>query len=311
MTRIAIQMDPPEGFNPQGDSTLSLGLEAQKRGAHLYYYHAGSLTFQAGTLTAKGHAITFHDNETQWFERGDEETLTLNEMNAVLIRQDPPFDMDYITSTYLLEALPESVAVINAPAAVRNLPEKWYALRDFSDLVPPTLLTRDANAMRDFLASESQCVLKPLYGYGGKGVFLLRQGGDNVESLIEHALATSREPWLMQRFLPEVKDQDRRVLLIGGKVSAVLGRIPAEGEIRANFRVGGQGETVSLTGTQQAICDRVGAALMEHGVLFAGLDLIGDWLTEINITSPTGIRIAQKMGLGDPAADFWELSGIL
>lgn len=309
MTQIALQIDHPSLWSPVGDSTLALGLEAQKRSLECVYYLPETLSYSGGRVMARGRVIRFFDDLERWYEEGEESLIQLDEMAAVLIRQDPPFDRRYITTTYLLEALPESVKVLNSPAAVRNLPEKWWSLNEYGRYMPRTLVTRDAQLMREFVAQEKQAVLKPFYGYGGKGVFLLKEGGENIESLIEHALFSSDEPWCVQQFLPDVATEDRRVIMMGGKVSAVLGRIPAEGEIRANFRVGGTGSQVELTPKQQEICDCVGEGLIREGVLFAGLDLIGDYLTEINITSPTGIRIAQKLYDVNPAADFWDAAG--
>ena len=312
MQRIAIQMDDPAGFNPVGDSTIALGLEAQKRGAELFYYRPEYLSYEQGRITASdARAITFYDDLDLWYEQGEPITLDLTAMDAVLIRQDPPFDMAYITSTYLLEGLPDSVRVLNNPAAIRNLPEKWYALKEFAGYMPPTLITRDSALVRDFLKQQNHIVMKPLYGYGGKGVFHFDQRMPNFEATIEHAFLTDPLPWIFQRFLPEVKTEDRRVILMNGNVSAVLGRIPAEGEIRANFRTGGTGAEVELTPKQAEICDKVGAAMRAHQIHFAGLDLIGDYLTEINVTSPTGIRIAQKLYGTNPAAEFWDSLNII
>lgn len=310
MPTLALQIDHPSLWNPVGDSTLAIALEAQTRGMECVYYLPETLSYQDGRVVARGRPIRFFDNLERWYEEGEESLIHLDDMAAVLIRQDPPFDRAYITTTYYLEALPESVKVLNSPAAIRNLPEKWWSLRDFADYMPRTLVTRDAQLMRNFVTEEKNAVLKPFYGYGGKGVFLLKEGGENVESLIEHALLSSDEPWCVQQFLPEVATGDRRVIMINGKVSAVLGRIPAEGEIRANFRVGGTGAQVELTPKQQEICDNVGERLVREGILFAGLDLIGDYLTEINITSPTGIRIAQNLYSLNPAADFWDAAEI-
>lgn len=310
MTKIALQIDHPSLWNPIGDSTLALALEAQERGMECVYYLPETLSYSGGRVVARGRAVRFFDDLERWYEEGELELIHLDEMAAVLIRQDPPFDRAYITTTYYLEALPDTVKVLNSPAAVRNLPEKWWSLKDYAEHMPRTLVTRDAALMRDFVAEEKTAVLKPFYGYGGKGVFLLKEAGENIESLIEHALLSSDEPWCVQQFLPEVKTEDRRVIMINGTVSAVLGRIPAEGEIRANFRVGGTGEQVTLSAKQQEICDKVGLGLVREGVLFAGLDLIGEYLTEINITSPTGIRIAQNLYDVNPAADFWDATKV-
>lgn len=302
--RIAIQMDEPASLNAKGDSTIVLALEAQKRGYQLYYYHPSMLSDVQGEITASvAHPITFFDSSETWFELGAAQSLPLNEMDAVLMRQDPPYDMAYLTATYLLERL--KTPVINNPAFVRNAPEKLSILH-FADAIPPTLITRDITSIDQFRQQQGDIIVKPLYGYGGRAVYKFSEGDSNLHTLLEHFFTQSREPVMVQRFLPEVVSRDVRVILMNGKVSAAVGRIPAAQEIRANFRVGGSAAKVELNAHQQSICDRVGAWLKDNGVLFAGLDLIGDYLTEINITSPTGLRAAIALYGHNPAVDFWD-----
>lgn len=278
--------------------------EAQKRHHELYYYLAHELTFQQGTLSAPLRRIHCQEADS-WYREEATQQIDLATMDTVLIRQDPPFDIAYITATHLLESLPDSVQVWNNPSAIRNLPEKWYA-QEFSQFVPPTLITRDEACIRRFLDEQSDIVMKPLYGYGGRGVFRFTREATNLEAMLEHVFAEDNLPWMFQRFLPEVSHGDRRVILIHGEVHGVLGRIPEEGEIRANFRVGGTGTTEELSAKQQEICDVVGEQLRQKGILFAGLDLIGDWLTEINVTSPTGLRGVIDLYGTNPAVPFWD-----
>lgn len=302
--RVAIQMDPPESFNPRGDTTLLLGLEAQRRGHALWWYRADSLCWQGGRLwTPSARAIRFYDDVSHWYEQDAPAPLTLNEVDIVLMRQDPPFDMGYLTATYLLERIHPQVLVVNDPFHVRNAPEKLFPLQ-FADCMPPTLITQEAGAVRDFLREQGDIVVKPLYGFGGHAVFRLNAQAGNVEAILE-LLLSRPEPMVAQRFLPEVKDQDRRVVLIDGHVAGLLGRLPAEGEIRANLRVGGTAAQARLTPRQRDICDRLGPELRARGLLLAGVDFIGDWLTEINLTSPTGLRAIKALDGTSPEADFW------
>lgn len=303
--RVAIQMDDPATLNAAGDSTVALALEAQARGCVLYCYHPASLCLQGGDLTALAAPITFFDDAAHWYEAGEAALLSLNAMDAVLMRQDPPFDMTYLSATFLLERLPPAVRVLNPPAYVRNHPEK-LAILDFPDAIPPTLVTADEAAIAAFQAEHGRIVVKPLYGFGGRSVYVFAPGDSNLRTFLEQHREQHGEPLMIQRFLPEVAERDVRVILMNGRISAAVGRIPASGDIRANFRVGGTAARVELNPRQRAICETVGARLREHGVLFAGLDLIGEYLTEINITSPTGIRAAQRLYGCNPAADFWD-----
>ncbi len=303
--KIAIQMDHPQGLNVAGDSTIALMEVAQAYGYQIWIYHPSHLCARGDAIIAlKAQRITLQDGDA-WHQLGEAEEVALAEMDVVLLRQDPPFDMTYLTTTYLLERLPDSVRVINNPAYVRNHPEK-IAILDFAEFIPPTLITSQEQEIRHFLSACKDIVIKPLYGFGGRAVFRFKESDGNLAALLEQHRERSSEPLMVQAFLPEVKDQDVRVILINGKVEAAVGRIPAAGEIRANFRVGGTAAAVELSPRQHQICEAVGTKLKANGVLFAGLDLIGEYLTEINITSPTGIRPAQKLYGTNPAEAFWQ-----
>jgi glutathione synthase len=305
---VAIQMDHPLGLNPAVDSTIALVREAAKRGHRLQWYHPTSLRYAQGELRAMTQLLSCADGggDAPWCALGESREQCLADMDVILMRQDPPFDMAYLSATYLLEHLPASTRVLNNPAYVRNYPEK-LAILDFADAIPPTLVSADEDAIMAFAETHQKIVAKPLYGFGGHSIYVFAYDDPNLLTFLEQYRNQTREPLMLQAFLPEVKAQDIRVLLIDGKVSGALGRIPAEGSIRANMRVGGTPVAVALNDRQQSICDRVGAKLKSGGVLFAGLDLIGDYLTEVNITSPTGIVAAQKLyDECDPAADFWD-----
>jgi glutathione synthase len=285
---VAIQMDPVESINPHTDTTLLLGMEAERRGWSVHYYLTPDLTFRNGELAARARAVSFRNNPEDYYTAGTWEMLNLQEADVVLMRQDPPFDMSYITATYLLETLQPKTLVVNDPAAVRNAPEKLFMFR-FPEFVPPTLITRDAAAIEKFLAEHKKIVIKPLYGYAGQAVFSVAQGDTNLHSLMEMFLGSSKEPIIAQRFLPEIATMDKRIIVIDGKVSAVMGRVPASGEIRANMRVGGTGVKIEPSARDLLIGETVGKELVKNGILLAGLDVIGEYLTEINVTCPTGL----------------------
>lgn len=300
--RVAIQADHPAGWNPKTDSTLRLGREAEARGFELFFYEPKHLSLREnGQVSAWGAPISFPIGDGAWHRLGDMQTLDLRTMDVVLMRQDPPFDMAYITATHILEmlTLPPSPTlpregggrkapfVTNNPAAVRNHPEKIFPLL-FSQFMPPTLISADRAAITAFQAEHQDIILKPLYGYAGNAVFHLKPGDGNLSALFDLYFSQRNEPLIAQKFLPEVTTQDRRIILIDGEVAGVMGRIPAAGEHRANFRVGGSPAAAELTPRQREICDALGPELRARGLLLAGLDCIGDYLTEINITSPTG-----------------------
>ncbi|NBO18365.1 MAG: glutathione synthase [Proteobacteria bacterium] len=302
--RVALQMDPVGSLNPKGDSSLLIGREAQARGHALFTYTPDTLSWQNGNLTARGHALKLREGLTDFYSLGPLEKLELAQFDVVLLRQDPPFDMAYITSTHLLEQLPPSTRVFNHPGNVRDLPEKLMPLL-FREFMPPTLISHDIQEIEAFRAEHGEIIIKPLYGYGGRAVLHLKKDDDNLPALLEMHAATSREPLMAQRFLPEVKTQDRRIILIDGVVKGVLGRIPAEGEIRANMRVGGSPAKAELTPRQRDICDAVGPVLRDKELLLTGLDVIGDYLTEINLTSPTGLVQTNALHGLKLEADFW------
>lgn len=279
--------------------------EAQKRGHQVWFYEAPQLSWREGDVVAPLTSITMDMTAKPVFTLGEVKPQSLRGMDVVLMRQDPPFDMSYITATHLLEQLAGDVAVWNNPAAVRNAPEKLSVL-GFAQFMPPTLISRDAAAIAEFAQAHEAIVAKPLYGYGGRSVFKLARGDSNLETLIEHWMEASKEPLMWQQFRPEVKHEDKRVLFIDGAVAAVFGREPAEQSIRANMRVGGKPVKAELNAHQQKICETLSPFLKSHGLMLAGIDLIGDYLTEINVTSPTGLRAAQGLYGVNLAATFWD-----
>lgn len=302
--KIAIQMDNIASINPHSDSTLLLGIEAVRRGYEIFYYTPDKLTYHDGQIRARAHPIKFFDNPEHYYELGEEFSLDLKTMNVVLLRQDPPFDMAYITTTYLLEQLPPSTLVVNDPASVRNHPEKIFPtlLKEF---MPPTLISADIKAISDFYAQYKDIILKPLYGHGGRAILHLKSEDDNFDTITEMLFAKNNEPIIAQRFLPEVKSEDKRIILINGEVAGVVGRVPANGNVRANMRVGGTAVKSELSKMQREICEALRSPLKDKGLIFAGLDVIGDFLTEINITSPTTLRAANKLNGTNLERDIW------
>lgn len=303
--RIAIQMDAIATINPRSDSTLLLGVEAQARGHELFYYTPDKLTYRDGAITAYAQPVKLFDNSEHYFELGEAFTLDLRSADVVLLRQDPPFDMAYLTTTYLLEQLAPDVLVVNDPASVRNRPEKIFPtlLRQF---MPPTLISADEREIAAFRSEHKDIILKPLYGHGGRAIVRLVEGDANFHALLEMFFSHVREPIIAQKFLPEVKTEDRRIILVDGEIGGAVGRIPATGEIRANIRVGGTAAKVTLTSKQRDICEALRQPLKENGLIFVGLDVIGDWLTEINITSPTTLRAVNQLQGGKLEAKIWD-----
>jgi glutathione synthase len=290
MNKIAaFQMDPLDAINPKGDSTLLLMLEAQKRGYRLFHYTVDKLAFENGHISARGHFVTVREDVNDHYTLNEATTLDLRKVTVVWMRQDPPFDMAYITATHILEALAPDTLVLNNPEQVRNCPEKWFVNR-FPEFLPPTLITTDVEAMADFRKRHKDIIIKPLYGFGGNAVFRIKQDDGNFHALLDWILSMSNEALVVQKFLPEVKQGDIRVVLVDGKVGGQIGRVPAAGEIRSNFRVGGSAAKMALSHRQQMICEALEDELKQRGLLFVGIDLIGDYLTEINVTSPTGLR---------------------
>jgi len=292
---VAFQMDPMAGLNIEGDSTFVLQLEAQARGHALYHYLPRDLSLRDGRLTARARPVRVkREAGGKHFSHGAAETLDLAAMDVILMRQDPPFDMAYITATHLLEHVKDEVLIVNDPVSVRNAPEKLFATH-FDGLMPPTLITSDRDAVASFRAEHGDIILKPLFGNGGAGVFHLRPDDDNLNALFEMFTGMSREPIIAQRYLPEVRQGDKRIILIEGKpVGAVL-RVPPKGEARANLHVGGRADKTALTRRERDICAAIGPTLAKQGLLFVGIDVIGDYLTEINVTSPTGLQEINRL----------------
>jgi glutathione synthase len=291
---VAFQMDPMESINIAADSTFVLQLEAAARGHALYHYLPRDLSLRDGRLTARARRLDVRRETGNHFSYGTVETLDLATMDIILMRQDPPFDMAYITATHLLEHVRDEVLVLNDPVAVRNAPEKLFATH-FDGLMPPTLITSDRDAIVQFRAEHGEIILKPLYGNGGAGVFHLRPEDDNLNALVEMFTATSREPIMVQRYLPEIRRGDKRIILIDGVAAGGVLRVPSLGEARANLHVGGRAEKTELTARERDICAAIGPTLAKEGLVFVGIDVIGDYLTEINVTSPTGIQEINRL----------------
>jgi len=304
--KVAFQMDPIERIDIRGDSTFALLLEAQWRGHDVFYYTPANLSLRDGKLLADGHSLTVDDKPGDHYRLAAPRVVDLAEFDVVLLRQDPPFDMAYITTTHLLERLQPGTLVVNDPAAVRNAPEKVFVL-DFLDLMPPTLVTRSPEEIRSFRDEHKDIVVKPLYGNGGAAIFRIAQGDTNLNSLIELLGQTFREPIMVQRYLPEVRKGDKRIILVDGEVAGAINRIPSAEEARSNLHVGGTAQATTLTKRDKEICARLGPELKKRGLIFAGIDVIGDYLTEINVTSPTGIRHVAEFGGADIAAMIWDV----
>jgi glutathione synthase len=298
---FAIQMNPVAGIDIAGDSTFALGLEAQSRGHKLWYYTPDKLSFNEGTVTARGQSLQLFDKVGAHFTVSAIETRALDEFDVILMRQDPPFDMAYITATHILERLPASTMVVNNPAEVRNAPEKLLVTH-YPDLLPATLISRDSHAIHAFRAKHKDIIVKPLFGNGGAGVFRIQPNDQNLNSLLEMFFSNSREPVMVQAYLPAVRNGDKRVILVNGEPVGAVNRIPSDGEARSNFHVGGSAAATALTARDEDICKAIGPELRRRGLLFVGIDIIGDYLTEINVTSPTGIREIQRLSGIDIAA---------
>src|SRR3954467_13801421 len=305
--RVAVQMDPLESIGIEGDSTFAIMLGAQARGHRLYHYAPEALTWRDGRLWALAHPVTVQRVAGDHFRFGDAGMIDLGrDSDVVLMRQDPPFDLGYITATHLLERIQGQTLVVNDPASVRNAPEKVWVL-DYARFMPPTLITRSLAAARQFLAEHREIVVKPLHGNGGKAVFKVGSDGQNLASLIEVFNTAYREPHVVQAFLPGVAAGDKRIVLVDGEVAGAVNRIPGEGEIRSNLAVGGKAAKTGLTDTEREICAALAPELKARGLLFVGIDVIGGrWLTEINVTSPTGIVAIDAFNGTDTAALTWD-----
>ena len=305
--RVAVQMDPLEGIGIAGDSTFALMVKAQERGHQLYHYLAQDLTWQDGRLYAGAHQVSVQAVAGDHFRTGDFAILDLGgDVDVVLMRQDPPFDLGYITATHLLERIQSETLVVNDPGAVRNAPEKVWVL-DFAQFMPPTMVTRSLGAARAFLAEQGEIVLKPIHGYAGGAVFRIGADGRNLASLMELFNNAYREPHVLQKFLPEIAQGDKRIVLVDGEVAGAINRVPGAGEIRSNLAVGGTAAKTELTAREEEICASLAPELKRRGLIFVGIDVIGGrWLTEINVTSPTGIVAIDKFNGTDTPGLIWD-----
>ncbi|MDF0603039.1 glutathione synthase [Psychromarinibacter sp. C21-152] len=303
--KVAIQMDPIGPVDIDADSTFRIAEEAQARGHELFYYLPEHLAWQEGRVTAIGHPLTVRRVKGDHAALGDRTKVDLAEFDVVWLRQDPPFDMGYITTTHLLELLSPGTLVVNDPFWVRNCPEKLLVLQ-FPELIPPTTIARDLSVLRDFKDRHGDMILKPLYGNGGAGVFRLDPNDRNLSSLHELFTGLSREPLIAQKFLPSVEKGDKRIILVDGDPIGAINRVPQPGETRSNMHVGGRAEKVEMTGRDREICAAIGPRLKEYGQVFVGIDVIGDWLTEINVTSPTGLQELERFDGINAAGAIWE-----
>jgi glutathione synthase len=304
---VAVQMDPLESIGIEGDSTFAIMLAAQARGHRLFHYAPEALSWRDGRLFAQAHPVTVQHVAGDHFKFGAPEIIDLGrDTDVVLMRQDPPFDLGYITATHLLERIQGQTLVVNDPASVRNAPEKVWVL-DYARFMPPTVITRSLSVARAFLAEHGEIVVKPLHGNGGKAVFKVGSDGQNLASLIEVFNTAYREPHVVQAFLPGVAEGDKRIVFVDGEVAGAVNRIPGEGEIRSNLAVGGTAAKTGLTPREEEICAALGPELKRRGLLFVGIDVIGgEWLTEINVTSPTGIVAIDRFNGTDTPARIWD-----
>ena len=303
--KVAFQMDHIAGINIRGDSTFALMLEGERRGHALYHYTPDRLAMLNGRVSAAVEDVTVRDTPGDHYTLGARRPADLSTFDVVHLRQDPPFDMGYITTTHLLERLQPKTLVVNDPVHVRNAPEKLF-VTEFAKLTPPTLITRSRAEIISFREEHGDVIIKPLYGNGGAGVFRIAGGDENLGALLEMFEEAFREPFVVQRYLPEVRAGDKRIILVDGEAAGAVNRVPATGESRSNMHVGGRPEPATITPRDQAICDAIGPTLKERGLIFVGIDVIGDWLTEINVTSPTGIREVKRFGGPDIAALIWD-----
>jgi glutathione synthase len=303
--KIACQMDPIDRIDIRGDSTFAILLEARHRGHEIFYYTPQNLSLHGNRLLARGSTLDVFDRIGDHYAQSNPRTVDLLTQDVVLLRQDPPFDMAYITSTHLLERIHPETLVVNDPGHVRNAPEKIWVL-DFLDLMPPTLVTRSLEDVHAFRAEYRDIILKPLYGNGGASVFRIKADDTNLGSLVELFQTVFREPFMVQQYRPEVRNGDKRIILVDGEVAGAINRVPSEGETRSNLHVGGTAQATQLTAREEEICARLGPELKKRGLIFTGIDVIGDYLTEINVTSPTGIRQGNAFGGNDIAAMIWD-----
>lgn len=303
--KVAVQMDPIARINVRGDSTFALLLEAQRRGHAISYYTPDQLSLNGKDVVAPVQSLTVRDEVGNHYTLGEPKRTNLATFDVVLLRQDPPFDLAYITSTHLLERIHPKTLVVNDPTSVRNAPEKLFVL-DFPELMPPTLISRNLDEINAFRAEHGAVVMKPLHGHGGAAVFRILPQDMNFGSLYDMFAVTFREPWVIQRFLPEVKQGDKRIILVDGEFAGAVNRVPAADDLRSNMVRGGAARATDLTPREREICETIGPALRQRGLLFVGIDVIDDHLTEINVTSPTGIRAIANLGGADIAALIWD-----
>ncbi|CAI3946008.1 ATP-grasp superfamily (LysX) (PDB:1GLV) [Commensalibacter communis] len=313
MLKIAVQMDPLETININGDSTFALMLEAQARKYELFVYSVGTLSLESNSvlkkITARGRDVAVQRVQNNHVQYGEEKTVELKDFDVLLMRQDPPFDMGYITATHLLEQIhgvgKDKVFVVNNPGSVRNAPEKIFATI-WPEIMPPTLITRDVKTIREFRAEYKDIIIKPLFGNGGIGVFRIREDDENLNSLLEMQFAASREPLMIQRYEPAVRLGDKRIILVDGQPIGAINRVPQKGDLRSNMHVGGIAEKIDLTPRDKEICELIGPTLKEQGLLFVGIDVLGDYLTEINVTSPTGLQELDRFNSINSAGIVWD-----
>ncbi len=303
--KIAVQMDHISTVSIAGDTTFALCLEAQRRGHKLYHYTPDRLSLLGSTVFARIEEMQVRDEEGSHYSLGEPVRTDLSEMDVVLLRQDPPFDMNYITTTHILERIHPGTLVVNDPAWVRNSPEKIF-VTEFSGLMPETLITKDPQEVAAFRRQHGDIIVKPLYGNGGASVFHLHEADRNLASLLELFGQMFREPFIVQRYLKDVRKGDKRIILIDGEPVGAVNRVPAEHESRSNMHIGGRAEKAELTPREREICAAIGPSLRERGFILVGIDVIGDWMTEINVTSPTGVREVKRFGGADIAALFWD-----
>lgn len=303
---VALQMDPVETIDINGDSTFALGLEAERRGHRLFHYLVEDLSYQNDKVMAHARSITLRREAGNHFSYGDNVHLDLGEnTDVILMRQDPPFHMGYITATHFLEHIHPKTLVVNDPVSVRNAPEKIFLTR-FPDLMPPTLITQNTQDVHEFRKEYGDIIVKPLYGNGGAGVFRIQENDQNLNSLIEMFQDFYTEPFIIQKYLSDVRKGDKRIILVDGKAVGAINRVPSANEVRSNMHVGGVAEPTKLTKREEEICEAIGPVLRDQGQIFVGIDVIGDYLTEINVTSPTGIQEIQRFDGTDIAALIWD-----
>jgi glutathione synthase len=302
---VAVQMDPISSVDISGDSTFALMLEAQRRGHSLFHYHVKSVALRNGVLSARGEQVAVRDEVGHHVTLSAQEKINLASQHVILMRQDPPFDMSYITATHLLDRIHPKTLVVNDPTEVRNAPEKLYLL-DYPSFMPETLITRDISEIEAFRREHDEIILKPLYGNGGAGIYKTSKQDMNFGSLMEMFQQLYPEPFIAQRYLPEVRHGDKRIILVDGKVAGAINRVPASHDHRSNMHAGGVATPTTLTKREEEICEAIGPDLKKRGLIFTGIDVIGDYMTEINVTSPTGIRQVKRFGGNDIAVLIWD-----